>query len=512
MLYSLRLVAAELIDGDVLKFRVFRNGSTNSLTYTATPEIVILAPNKGLAIVFHDWTQTAVGEAPETGPPPNTGTAAVSWDETLTATGATPVVGQFIVNPVPTTATRNDFGDFVGMSIMVGAEPITVTHLGRWTVVGNSKTHPLKIVTASTKVDLPGGSVTVDCLGATPGQFLYGQLPTPVTLAANTRYYIGGENYPINNDLWHEYQGGYACTSVADLELPVYFWAGDYLTLGATDGMYGPYDFKYSTGGVEPPKTGSAVASWSISSTAVGKRVPEAEATTVISWALTAAGVRVPKTSVTVTHTWVSTASGKKTAIASAIATWTETLTATGKRTPKAAAIATWAETLTATGKRFPKGSAPATWLETLTAVGKTFPLATAAATWLETLTSTGKRTPKATATAAVWDEILTAAGKRTPKAAPVVTHSWTQTATGVKPVVGMKQVRRQPCGPRHRLVPASAHPRRPLWRPGKRHSLLQARKFRKVPPRPRGWRRSRWWANGSLVPQRLSRGAKPSR
>jgi hypothetical protein len=71
----------------------------------------------------------------------------------------------------------------------VGATPITVTQLGRLYVSGGG-THTLKLVLASTGQDVPGGSVSLSILGGTPGQFQYASLASPVTLAANTAYYV----------------------------------------------------------------------------------------------------------------------------------------------------------------------------------------------------------------------------------------------------------------------------------------------------------------------------------
>jgi hypothetical protein len=91
---------------------------------------------------------------------------------------------------------RKDFKGFVGMLFTVGSAPLTVTDLGRMYASGNG-THTLKLVVQSSGADVPGGFVTITA-GGTPGQFQYAALAAPVTLAANTSYYveIGDSNSP----------------------------------------------------------------------------------------------------------------------------------------------------------------------------------------------------------------------------------------------------------------------------------------------------------------------------
>ena len=91
-----------------------------------------------------------------------------------------------------------------GMAIQVGANSIDVQSLGRGFVAGNSQIHVVKIVDAS-GVDVPNGFVSVNMSGGAPGQFNYALLNPPVTLAANTKYYIvsqeiSGQDKFFNHD------------------------------------------------------------------------------------------------------------------------------------------------------------------------------------------------------------------------------------------------------------------------------------------------------------------------
>ena len=77
-----------------------------------------------------------------------------------------------------------------GVNFTVGSTPMTVNRIGRWVLSGNSTTHQLQIFNAATNVQVTGASVTVATSGAPIGEFVWGTLATPVTLSANTTYYV----------------------------------------------------------------------------------------------------------------------------------------------------------------------------------------------------------------------------------------------------------------------------------------------------------------------------------
>jgi len=144
-------------------------------------------------------------------------------------------------------ATRNNYSGFVGMKITVGATPITVTELGRLYVSG-SGSHTLKLAEATVAgAYVTGGSVTLTAAG-TLDQFQYATLASPVTLAANTAYYVlSGET--AGGDPWYDDDATITATSVASLGGPVYgTGVGNWTPIGTLAGKsFGPVNFKYQT-------------------------------------------------------------------------------------------------------------------------------------------------------------------------------------------------------------------------------------------------------------------------
>jgi RHS repeat-associated protein len=93
--------------------------------------------------------------------------------------------------------------------------------LGRWVASGNTQSHTVKLVDASTGTDLPGGSVSVNTSGATAGQYLYASLATPLPLAADSSYFLmSAEVY--GTDQW--YQDNSTVTSTSDLTVTNSEW------------------------------------------------------------------------------------------------------------------------------------------------------------------------------------------------------------------------------------------------------------------------------------------------
>jgi len=119
-----------------------------------------------------------------------------------------PVNFKYSTVPVPfvtghnMTTLRNDYSGWAGMELTVGASPITVAQLGRWVVSGNTGVHAVKLVDATTGTTV--ASATVDTLGSPAGQFKYATLASPVTLAANTRYYLLSQE-TAGGDQWYDY-------------------------------------------------------------------------------------------------------------------------------------------------------------------------------------------------------------------------------------------------------------------------------------------------------------------
>jgi hypothetical protein len=138
---------------------------------------------------------------------------------------------------------RNDFGGFVGMKLTVGATPVTVTALGRIFLTGNIGTHTVKLVRASDGTDVPGGSVSVAMTGGTAGQFQYVLLGSPVTLLANTAYYLVSLE-AIGGDKWYDY-GTVSSTSVATVNSSVYLNGTTWTPVSGSNSSYVPVSFLY---------------------------------------------------------------------------------------------------------------------------------------------------------------------------------------------------------------------------------------------------------------------------
>lgn len=145
-----------------------------------------------------------------------------------------------------TSALRNNFNGWLGMKMTTGAAPVVVRELGRWVVSGNSASHTLKIVNATTNIDVPGASAVVNTAGASVG-FAYAPLAMPVTLAANTAYYLVSSEVS-GGDQW--YEGNNTLTyaaSVATVNQSVYSSNGTTYTLSySANNTYIPLNFRYS--------------------------------------------------------------------------------------------------------------------------------------------------------------------------------------------------------------------------------------------------------------------------
>ncbi len=158
----------------------------------------------------------------------------------IAANGATAYVKGAIVG-----TPRNDFGGWVGMQLVVGANSLSVTQLGRMMASGNSAVHALKLVNASDGTDLPGAATAVVTKGGTVGQFQYGALAAPVTLVAGGAYLLVAQE-ALGGDVWYDYNTVLTTTPVAaDITAIWGRGIGDWHPIGATDQSYVPVDFEY---------------------------------------------------------------------------------------------------------------------------------------------------------------------------------------------------------------------------------------------------------------------------
>lgn len=120
--------------------------------------------------------------------------------------GTTPLVTNVTLNGA---SARNNYTGWVGYRFRVGDSALTVNKLGRWVISGNSQTHTVKLVDI-TGADVSGGSVTVATSGATAGAFAYTTLSSPVTLAANSYYFLLTQE-TSGGDQWYDYPAILGC-------------------------------------------------------------------------------------------------------------------------------------------------------------------------------------------------------------------------------------------------------------------------------------------------------------
>lgn len=174
---------------------------------------------------------------------------AADGEESVPSNEATAVPGVGLVSAPPTLGTlRTDaFSGWVGMLIHVAANPLTIIGLGRIFVAGSSGMHAVKVVNASTNVDVPGAVTTVDLSApdAVDGEFVYGALMNPVTLLANAEYYVVSEEI-AGGDRWYDLDTVVQTTAVASVVSAVF---GDgvmsYTRGGGPGQTYGPVDVLY---------------------------------------------------------------------------------------------------------------------------------------------------------------------------------------------------------------------------------------------------------------------------
>ena len=164
---------------------------------------------------------------------------------------ATPGVTVFLAEKA-LGSERNNFDGWAGMVIQVRSNPITITQLGRWSVLGNAMTHVVKIVDPGQN-NAEVGSATVPV--GPPGAFSFASVstsPAP-TLLANRLYYIvsfessGGDRFhdfptavepigePMNLHVANVVAGVYS-----SLAMP-----NDFTLIGMKNQTYGPLNFRY---------------------------------------------------------------------------------------------------------------------------------------------------------------------------------------------------------------------------------------------------------------------------
>jgi len=140
------------------------------------------------------------------------------------------------------------------MKFTVGANALSVSALGRIFITGNSGTHTVKLVQATTGTDVPGGSVSVSMVGGVSGQFKYVSLGSPVTLQANTAYYLVTQE-ANGGDQWYD-TGSVSSTTAAAVNSSIYSYDSvNWNPYNTVNTSYVPANFQYASASLNPDLT-----------------------------------------------------------------------------------------------------------------------------------------------------------------------------------------------------------------------------------------------------------------
>jgi len=130
----------------------------------------------------------------------------------------------------------------------LSGQPVVVTQLGRYVLAGNVQPHVLSIYDTSGN---QLAAVTVNCAGATPGQFLYGTLATPYSIAPGAVvYFMSAETN--GGDLWFNNNNTViTITPALSFVQSAYYLGGASFTIAGNNGgpstSAGPVSFQYTS-------------------------------------------------------------------------------------------------------------------------------------------------------------------------------------------------------------------------------------------------------------------------
>ena len=147
--------------------------------------------------------------------------------------------------------TRNDFTGWLGMRFTVGASPITVGALGRMCLNANTGTHTVKLIDAGSGANVPNGAVSISLMSGIAGQFVYGTLASPVTLSANTSYYLVSQE-ANGGDRWATEYTTVMTTPVASCDGAILSNSGGWFFRLPANTTFVPLNFKYASANVSP--------------------------------------------------------------------------------------------------------------------------------------------------------------------------------------------------------------------------------------------------------------------
>jgi hypothetical protein len=164
-----------------------------------------------------------------------------TWISPVQLVGAQAFLTGYALNTPP---LRNNFSGFVGMQFTVGPDALSVSALGRIFITGNSGTHTVKLVQAD-GTDVPGGSVSVSMTGGVADQFKYVSLGSPVSLLANTAYYLVSQE-ASGGDQWYD-TGTVSSTNAGAVNTSIYSFNNsvNWNSYNTANTSYVPANFQY---------------------------------------------------------------------------------------------------------------------------------------------------------------------------------------------------------------------------------------------------------------------------
>ncbi|HEX3621486.1 MAG TPA: DUF4082 domain-containing protein, partial [Acidimicrobiales bacterium] len=213
-------------------------GGDSWYEYNLSATTTAVASDTGAA-----WTQNATPAGIVAG---GSGGQSYGPSNFLYASVAPPApTGTALVSSFTPTIVRNDFSGWVGMRMTVGSSNLSVSALGRLALGADTGTHTVRLVNAATGAEV--ASVAVDMNGAAAGTYVYASLAAPVTLTANTAYYLVSQE-TAGGDRWYDYDTRTVTTSAgsdtgiayATNDSPNAFVAG-----GGPGQSYGPPNLLY---------------------------------------------------------------------------------------------------------------------------------------------------------------------------------------------------------------------------------------------------------------------------
>jgi RHS repeat-associated protein len=145
------------------------------------------------------------------------------------------------------TAQNSNATGWYGLEITIGSSDVLVASLGRYKKSGNTGTHDVKLVDATTGSDVAGTTVTVNMTSVGFGQFAYASLDNPVKLLAGHSYYLVSHE-TNGGDQWYSDDSSINDFGVTPTD-SVYN-SGSGWTVGSASGhTFGPVGLKIVTPG-----------------------------------------------------------------------------------------------------------------------------------------------------------------------------------------------------------------------------------------------------------------------